>query len=106
MQYGAGEPDVHCRAVGAQLKVKIARQQAAREQKQRRRNLTKYVPNAAAAVFKVLQTMAETPAVRPQPQVSHVLTASLACIAEPPLPGTGWAPGCFKHPPCVTFLPK
>ena len=48
----------------AQLKVKIVRQQAAREQKQRRRNLTKYVPNAAAAVFKVLQTMAETPAVR------------------------------------------
>lgn len=47
-----------------QLKVKIGRQQAAKEQKLRRKNLTKYVPNAAAAVFKVLQTMSETPAVR------------------------------------------
>ena len=46
-----------------QLKVKIARQQAAREQKLRRKNLTKYIPNAAAAVFKVLQSMADTPAV-------------------------------------------
>ena len=47
-----------------QLKVKIGKQQAAKEQKLRRKNLTKYVPNAAAAVFKVLQTMSETPAVR------------------------------------------
>lgn len=47
-----------------QLKVKIGRQQAAKEQKARRKNLTKYVPSAAAAVFKVLQTMSETPAVR------------------------------------------
>lgn len=46
-----------------QLKVKIARQQAAKEQKLRRKNLTKYIPNAAAAVFKVLQSMADTPAV-------------------------------------------
>ena len=51
-------------AVRAQLKVKIGKQQAAKEQKLRRKNLTKYVPNAAAAVFKVLQTMSETPAVR------------------------------------------
>ena len=46
-----------------QLKVKITRQQAAREQKLRRKNLTKYIPNAAAAVFKVLQSMSQTPAV-------------------------------------------
>ena len=46
-----------------QLKVKILRQQAAREQKLRRKNLTKYIPNAAAAVFKVLQSMAQAPAV-------------------------------------------
>ncbi len=46
-----------------QLKVKITRQQAAREQKLRRKNLTKYIPNAAAAVFKVLQSMAQNPAV-------------------------------------------
>lgn len=46
-----------------QLKVKITRQQAAREQKLRRKNLTKYIPNAAAAVFKVLQSMAQAPAV-------------------------------------------
>ena len=46
-----------------QLKVKITRQQAAKEQKLRRKNLTKYIPNAAAAVFKVLQSMAQTPAV-------------------------------------------
>ena len=46
-----------------QLKVKIVRQQAAREQKLRRKNLTKYIPNAAAAVFKVLQSMAQAPAV-------------------------------------------
>lgn len=43
-----------------QLKVKITKQQAAKEQKQRRKNLIKYVPNAAAAVFKVLRTMSET----------------------------------------------
>lgn len=48
-----------------QLKVKITKQQAAKEQKLRRKNLIKYVPNAAAAVFKVLQTMSETPAVIP-----------------------------------------
>eukprot|EP00884_Botryococcus_braunii_P009390 jgi/Botrbrau1/18452/Bobra.0072s0035.1 len=42
-----------------QLKVKITRQMAAREQQQRRKNLTKYVPNAAQAIFKVLESMAE-----------------------------------------------
>ena len=46
-------------ALCLQLKVKITRQLAAREQKLRRKNLTKYIPNAAAAVFKVLQTMSE-----------------------------------------------
>ena len=42
-----------------QLKVKIARQAAAREQAHRRKNLTKYVPNAAAAIYKVLDAMAD-----------------------------------------------
>jgi DNA topoisomerase VI subunit B len=36
-----------------QLKVKITRQLAAKEQKLRRKNLTKYIPNAANAIFKV-----------------------------------------------------
>ncbi len=37
---------------------KITRALAAREQKQRKRNLTKYIPNAAAAIFSVLDAMA------------------------------------------------
>lgn len=41
-----------------QLKSKITRQLAAREQQQRRKNLTKYIPNAASAIFKVLQVSA------------------------------------------------
>lgn len=45
----------------AQLKVKIARAQAAREQRQRRKNLTKYVPAAAEAVYSVLAAMADRP---------------------------------------------
>ncbi|PSC70486.1 DNA topoisomerase 6 subunit B isoform B [Micractinium conductrix] len=42
-----------------QLKSKIARQQAAREQKLRKKNLTKYIPNVAAAVYTVLQAVAK-----------------------------------------------
>eukprot|EP00889_Picochlorum_renovo_P003283 jgi/Picre1/30313/NNA_005677.t1 len=42
-----------------QLKKKIVRQQAAREQKQRKRNLSKYIPNVAAAVYTVLQSISE-----------------------------------------------
>jgi DNA topoisomerase VI subunit B len=45
----------------AQLKVKIARAQAAREQRQRRKNLTKYIPAAANAVYGVLVAMADRP---------------------------------------------
>lgn len=41
-----------------QLKQKIARQQAAKEQRQRKKNLTKYVPNVAQAVHTVLKAMA------------------------------------------------
>ena len=37
----------------AQLKVKIVHANAAREQKLRKKNLTKYIPNVAAAIFKV-----------------------------------------------------
>jgi DNA topoisomerase VI subunit B len=46
---------------GVQLKQKIARAQAAREQRQRKRNLVKYVPNVAAAVAAVLRSMAAAP---------------------------------------------
>ncbi|GAB4814846.1 hypothetical protein N2152v2_001892 [Parachlorella kessleri] len=41
-----------------QLRTKITKQLAAREQKQRKRNLTKYIPNVAAALFAVLGNMA------------------------------------------------
>ncbi|KAG1652179.1 hypothetical protein FOA52_004801 [Chlamydomonas sp. UWO 241] len=43
-----------------QLKSKIARAQAAREQKQRKRNLQKYIPDACNAIWGVLQDMAES----------------------------------------------
>jgi hypothetical protein len=39
---------------------KIARAQAAREHQQRKRNLTKYIPNAAGAIWTVLSNMAAT----------------------------------------------
>ena len=43
----------------AQLKSKIARKLVAREQQARRRNLARHVPDAAAAVFRVLRAMAD-----------------------------------------------
>lgn len=46
---------------GVQLKQKIVRAQAAREQRQRKKNLTKYIPNVAAAVHTVLLSMAAAP---------------------------------------------
>lgn len=46
-----------------QLKVKISKRLAAKEQLQRRKNLTKYIPNAVAAVFPVLESMADNEAV-------------------------------------------
>jgi hypothetical protein len=48
--------------LAAQTQGKIARQQAAREHQQRKRNLTRYIPDAANAVFKVLEAMAAAPA--------------------------------------------
>ena len=42
-----------------QLKAKIAKQQAAREQRQRKRNLLRYIPNVAAAVYSVLKGIAD-----------------------------------------------
>ncbi|GBF92117.1 DNA topoisomerase [Raphidocelis subcapitata] len=45
---------------------KIARQQAAREHQLRKRNLTKYIPNTAAAIFAVLESMAAAPAKGPK----------------------------------------
>ncbi|CAK0734996.1 hypothetical protein CVIRNUC_000513 [Coccomyxa viridis] len=49
-----------------QLRVKIAKQQAAKEQKLRKKNLTKYIPNAAYAIYRVLQSMSETEPVGPK----------------------------------------
>ena len=49
--------------VVVQLKVKIQKKLAAKEQQQRRKNLTKYIPNAAAAIFPVLESMAQNEAV-------------------------------------------
>ena len=63
-----------------QLKVKIARALAAREQKQRRASLTRYVPNAAAAVFKVLEAMADTPAVGPKRRRLEAADGTLAGV--------------------------
>ncbi|CAG9461021.1 unnamed protein product [Pedinophyceae sp. YPF-701] len=64
-EYMADDIDVIRQAVKAaiqqccqQLKAKISRQQAAREQKQRKRNLSKYIPDAARAIAGVLETMA------------------------------------------------
>ena len=45
--------------LSVQLKVKIAKKLAVKEQQQRRKNLTKYIPNAAAAIFPVLESMSE-----------------------------------------------
>lgn len=42
------------------MQVKIAKVLAAREQQQRKRNLTKYIPDAARAIFAVLEKMAES----------------------------------------------
>lgn len=44
---------------GVQLKAKIQRAIAGREQKQRKRNLTKYIPDACNAIWGVLEAMAE-----------------------------------------------
>ena len=60
-----------------QLKVKISKRLAAKEQMQRRKNLTKYIPNAVAAVFPVLDSMSQNDAVgskRRLLQVIHGLT--------------------------------
>jgi hypothetical protein len=53
------QPD-HATAAAAapQLKTKIARALAAREQKQRKRNLAKYIPNCCDALWQVLAKMA------------------------------------------------
>ena len=44
----------------SQLKQKIVKQQAAKEQRQRKKNLTKYIPNVASAVYTVLSNMTES----------------------------------------------
>lgn len=53
-------------ACGVQLRVKIAKVLAQREQAQRKRNLNKYIPNAAAAIFTVLEKMAGSDARGPK----------------------------------------
>lgn len=50
---------MHAAVACVQLKSKIARKLVAREQQARRRNLARHVPDAAAAVFRVLRAMAE-----------------------------------------------
>jgi len=65
-------------ACGAQLRAKIARRMAAREQAQRRRNLTKYIPDACGALWGVLQAMAEAPADRAGPKRRRVVEQALA----------------------------
>lgn len=62
-----------------QLKSKIARQQAAREQRQRKKNLTKYIPNVASALYTVLQAVA---ARRGQGPAGELVGSSEA--ADPP----------------------
>jgi hypothetical protein len=48
----------HPHPTALQLKTKIARALAAREQKQRKRNLAKYIPNCCDALWQVLAKMA------------------------------------------------
>ena len=81
--------------------MKIGKQQAAKEQKLRRKNLTKYVPNAAAAVFKVLQTMSETPAVRPVSTLQTVSETPSQC-AESAVLRSGRP--CLRRPRCAGFV--
>eukprot|EP00882_Tetradesmus_deserticola_P017410 GHRQ01018650.1.p3 GENE.GHRQ01018650.1~~GHRQ01018650.1.p3 ORF type:complete len:186 (+),score=116.73 GHRQ01018650.1:2968-3525(+) len=50
----------------AQLRVKISKALALREQQQRKRNLTKYIPNAAGAIYAVLAAMAGSSAKGPK----------------------------------------
>lgn len=47
-----------------QLKSKIVKKMQAREQQERKRNLSKYVPNAAGAVYDVLKEMAQSHALK------------------------------------------
>jgi len=49
-----------------QLKGKISRVQAAREQRNRKKTLEKYIPNAASAIFSVLDRMADAEARGPK----------------------------------------
>ncbi|KFM28392.1 DNA topoisomerase 6 subunit B [Auxenochlorella protothecoides] len=49
-----------------QLRSKLVKQAAAREQAQRKRALTKYVPNVAAAVYAIVQGIAARPGKRPR----------------------------------------
>jgi hypothetical protein len=65
-------------ACGTQLRAKIARRMAAREQAQRRRNLTKYIPDACGALWGVLQAMAEAPPQQAGPKRRRLVEASRA----------------------------
>ena len=46
-------PTLTISALAAQLRVKVVKALAAREQQARKRNLTKYIPNAAQAIYTV-----------------------------------------------------
>ncbi len=79
-----------------QLKSKIAKQQAAREQRQRKKNLTKYIPNVAAALYTVLQAVAVR---REEGPAGGKGTISRAAALMLCLPGTAAA-----HAGLVTHL--
>ena len=58
--------------------MKISKRLAAKEQLQRRKNLTKYIPNAVAAVFPVLESMADNDAVGLKRQLLQVFFGEAA----------------------------
>lgn len=83
-----------------QLKVKIIRQLAAREQLQRRKNLTKYVPNAAAAIFKVMVLRA--PSSRAPPSFCAGLDSVKDSKPRHLTPLLAYSPWlCPRHTRCV-----
>lgn len=67
---------------GVQLKSKIARAMAAREQKQRKRQLTKYIPNTVSAIWDVLEAMAEGQPHGPKRRRLQASACVLLCAAR------------------------
>jgi hypothetical protein len=76
---------------------KIARAQAAREHQQRKRNLTKYIPNAAGAIWTVLSNMAATQPHGPKRRRLQDQSDVLAQVQRKEV-SQGWAPGRQMYP--------